>query len=105
MGAPVVETVSSEIRTENRRRSERNPYVIEAFVYSPTATEEDEKLESTSLNLSRHGVGFCIEHPLPVGAFYVIEIGLGPQKLVSEMRTVSCRRRADGMYEVGGEFI
>jgi hypothetical protein len=105
MGTSTLNSVSSELRSENRRRSERNPYVIEAFVYSPTSTDPDERIEATSLNLSRHGVGFCIEHPLPAGAFYVVEIGLGPQKLVSEMRTVSCRRRADGMYEVGGEFI
>ncbi len=88
-----------------RRRSPRKPHVIEAWIASPTATPDEERLEATSINLSRHGVAFCIKTQLPVGSYYVIEIGMGEQRMVSEVRTVSCRPGDDGMFEVGAAFV
>ena len=87
----------------DRRRSMRAPHVAESWVVSPTATSPDERVEVTSLNLSRHGVAFEVAEPLPEGAFYVIEIGVGDQRLCSEVRIISCRRNG-AIYEVGSEF-
>ena len=87
----------------DRRRSTRRPHVAEAWVASPTATRPDDKLEVTALNLSRHGVAFELPEPLPEGSFYVVEIGVGDQRLSSEVRIISCRK-VDGVYEVGAEF-
>jgi hypothetical protein len=86
-----------------RRRSTRAPHVAEAWVASPTATRPDDRLEVTALNLSRHGVAFELAKPLPEGAFFVIVIGVGEQRLSSEVRIISCRK-AGAVYEVGAEF-
>src|SRR5260221_2400157 len=88
----------------DRRRSTRTPQVVEAWIVSPTATRLDERREVQSLNLSRHGVGFEIATAMPEGSFYVMEIGVGDQRLRSEVRIISCRRGAAGVYEIGAEF-
>jgi hypothetical protein len=87
-----------------RRRTTRTPHVAEAWVCSPTATSPDERTEVQSLNLSRHGVGFELPTPLPEGTFYTIELGVGEQRLRSEVRIISCRRNDAGGYDVGAEF-
>ena len=88
---------------EDRRRSTRKPHVAEAWVASPTATSPDDRLEVTALNLSRHGVAFEVPKSLPEGAFYVVVIGVGDQRLSSEVRIISCRQ-VGAAYEVGAEF-
>ena len=90
--------------THERRRSERRPYICEAFINSPTAIDQSERMEVTAVNLSRSGVAFDCVQPLPKKAYYVIEIGMGEQRLVSEVRIVSCRPIEEGIYQVGAEF-
>lgn len=80
------------------------PHVCEAWVCSPTSTNTDDRIEVLSLNISRHGVGFEIPKPLPAGTFWVIEIGVGEQRLCSEVRLVACTKTESGLYEVGAEF-
>jgi hypothetical protein len=78
-------------RTHNRRRSERVPKVLDAWICSPTATNVmEEREEVTAVNLSRHGVGFQLDHEVPTGAFYVIQIGMGAQEVVSEAVRGGC---------------
>ena len=96
--------MSTTTLKDDRRRSLRTPHVAEAWIASPTATSTEEKKEVTALNLSRHGVGFELARPVPVGTFHVIEIEMGDQRLVSEMRIISCRAGENGTYEVGAEF-
>jgi hypothetical protein len=88
----------------NRRRSDRKPHVAEAWIASPTATTPDDRAEVSSLNISRHGVAFESNRPMPVDTFFVIEIGVGDQRLCSEVRIISCRKNDAGAYEVGAEF-
>lgn len=89
---------------EERRRSPRRPTVCEAWVRSPTDTD-DTKLEVSALDLSRHGVGFESTVPLAVHCFYWIELGIGDKQIAQEIRVTSCV--ADdlaGVYRVGGKF-
>ncbi len=88
----------------NRRRSARRPYIIEAWISSPTSRRTENRLAVTSVNLSKHGVAFRLETALAIRAYHVIEIGWGDQRLISEIRTVSCRRQPDAIYEIGAEF-
>lgn len=88
----------------DRRRSLRKPHIAEAWIVSPTATRPEEKIEVTSMNLSRHGVGFELPNPLAQASFYVMEIAVGEQRLLSEVRIISCRKLEGGTYEVGAEF-
>jgi hypothetical protein len=87
-----------------RRRSPRKPHVAEAWISSPTATSPEERIEVTSMNLSRHGIGFELARQVPEHTFYAIEIGMGEQRLVSEIRIVSCRKSDHGTWEIGAEF-
>jgi hypothetical protein len=90
--------------TVDRRRSARAAHVAEAWIASPTATSTSERIEVTSINLSRHGIGFELATPLPEHTFYSIEIAMADQRLVSEIRIVSCRKSDHGTWEVGAEF-
>jgi hypothetical protein len=89
---------------ENRRRSNRWPYVIEAWVSSPTATDPADKLEATAVNLSRHGICFDVDASLPVGCFYRIEVGIGEQRLNAEVRIISTRASGPNTYTIGAAF-
>jgi hypothetical protein len=89
----------------DRRRSDRKPLVMEAWICSPTATDRvAEREEVMSMNLSRHGVGFTAARKLPIGSFYIFEVGVGAQRLVSEVRIVSCRELTTGRSAIGAEF-
>ncbi|HEX8911217.1 MAG TPA: hypothetical protein VF796_02575 [Humisphaera sp.] len=100
--APSLEKVSPE---DERRRSKRRSHVCEAWVRSPTDTD-DSKMEVLSLDLSRHGVGFESHSPLASGCFYWIELGFGDQRIAQEIRVTSCTEvdGCPGVYRVGGEF-
>lgn len=87
-----------------RRRSTRTPHVAQAWVVSPTATRAEERREVQALNLSRHGVGFEVPTAMPIDAFFIVEIGVGEQRLQSEVRIISCKKNVAGVYEVGAEF-
>jgi hypothetical protein len=88
----------------DRRRSPRKSHIIEAWISSPTAKAEGERLEVTAIDLSKHGVAFDTLFPLPVHAFFVIEIGFGDQRLCCEIRTVSCRPMGQRLFHIGAEF-
>ena len=91
-------------RDDERRRTPRVPHVVEAWLWSPTAKDQKGRMEAVAINLSRNGVGFCVKRQLPTGAYYVIQIGLGNQQLLSEVRILTCRPIPEGQYEVGAEF-
>jgi len=93
----------SKARDRERRRSSRLPHTCEAWLSSPTATDPADRVEVTTLNLSRHGVCFEIPVPIPTGAFYVLRVGVGPQKINSEIRILFCRP-GDESFQIGAEF-
>lgn len=87
-----------------RRRSERLPHVAEAWIASPTDFDKEHRLEVTSVNLSRHGLAFSLDRPVSPGSFWVMELGLGPQRMASEIRIATCRETENGQHEIGAEF-
>ena len=87
-----------------RRRTQRYPHVVEAWISSPTAKDPTERIEVESMDLSRHGVGFESDQPVPPGTFFIMEIGVGSQRLISEIRVAYCRPIDSGRYHVGAEF-
>src|SRR3954452_9665897 len=104
MGKAVKDASRTGAPAANRRRSERTPHVVQAWVVSPTATRADERREVQALNLSRHGVGFELPTAMPVDSFFMVEIGVGEQRLRSEVRIISCKKNGAGVFEVGAEF-
>ncbi len=101
LAAPAYKTKGDE-----RRRGDRKPCVCDAWVFSPTATSEDDKIEVLGLNLSRHGVAFDVAAPLAVGSFMKIELDIGEQRIVNEIRIIRCEKSAANpvRHHVGGEF-
>jgi hypothetical protein len=90
----------------DRRRSPRVPSVIEAWLYPAGNDDADRRLDIASIDLSRHGVGFCVYRELARGSSHVVQIALGGQRLVSEVRVVFCRpfEGEPGLFQVGAEF-
>ncbi len=89
----------------DRRRSERKAYIIEASLCSPTAkNKKKERIEATSVNINRHGIAFQMDKALPIDSFYVVEVMLGEREVISEIRIISCRKAENGNYEIGAEF-
>ena len=105
MLAQTVIPPTAAVPFEERRRSVRRPTVCEAWVRSPTDTD-DTKIEVTALDLSRHGVGFESRQPLVEGCFYWIELEIGDKQIAQEVRITSCLESDDvpGVYRVGGKF-
>ena len=88
----------------DRRRSQRVPRVLDAWICSPTAIDPiNDRVEVKAVNLSRHGVGFIATHPIATGSFYSMLIVMGTQEIVSEVRIMNCRK-AGNEYEIGAEF-
>jgi hypothetical protein len=96
--------IEPTLQTPERRRSPRRPYVVEAFIISPTATNPYERREVTSINLSKHGLAFDFTEPLARATYWLIEIMLGEQRMTSEIRIISCTAIEDGIFQVGAEF-
>jgi hypothetical protein len=99
-------SVARELRRGERRRSERQPHVVQAHICcSADAALGSPRREVTSVNVSRHGIAFDFDQPLPRETRYTIEIDLyGQQRLVASIRIVSCLPIEDGMYQIGAEF-
>jgi len=95
---------STESAHDNRRRSAREPYVIQAWVSSPTASPGEAPLEALAVNLSRHGIRFDMKAPLPVGCFYMIEVGLGEHRIHTEIRVVSSHQVDTHRHSIGATF-
>lgn len=89
---------------KDRRRSERRPLVVEAWLSSPTATDPMDRQEVMSVNVSRHGVAFDRREALPVGTFHLIDLSMGEQRMRCEVRVMSCRKIDGGLFEIGAEF-
>ena len=84
-----------------RRRSQRRPHTAQAFVSSPTGGG---RTEVACFDLSKHGVGLTLTTHIPAGTFHRLELGLGEQKIVTEIHVLSCQRQDDGTFRVHAEF-
>lgn len=100
MGATAVKsTFRTSTEPDNRRRSERFPYIVEAALSTETTMFPVE-----TANLSKHGVSLIVDNEVAVGSFYLFEIAIGPKTVETEVRVVACRATEDGRFEIGAEF-
>jgi hypothetical protein len=88
-------------KSDERRRSPRREHVVEASITSPTGGPA---IKVTGVDLSKHGVGLSLGKFIPSGTFHVLTLGLGAQRIVGEIRVVSCRKQGDSVYRVHAEF-
>ena len=85
----------------DRRRSPRRPHAVEASISSPTGGPA---IGVTGVDLSRHGVGLSVAKPITAGTFHTLTLGLGAQRIVGEIKIISCRKQADATYRVHAQF-
>jgi hypothetical protein len=88
-----------------RRRSTREPVRTPGMLRSLDGGEFDRPRQVLVNNVSLHGVGFRCMERLDSELIYVIEIGVGPLHLTSQLKIVRNRVRPDGTYDIGAEFI
>jgi hypothetical protein len=98
-------TKSSEGDGIERRRSTREPVRTPGMLRSLDGGEFDRPRQVLVNNVSLHGVGFRCMERLDSDLIYVIEIGVGPLHLTSQLKIVRNRVCPDGTYDVGAEFI
>jgi hypothetical protein len=87
-----------------RRRSTREQVFTQGLLRSlaqPRATSEQVMVTDVSL----HGIGFRSAQRIAIDATFDVEIGVGPLYLSARLRVVRARLRADGTYDMGGEFF
>jgi hypothetical protein len=99
-----------------RRRLPRQTTICEARVQCPTARPRPRDLpdaadfcpydsrEVSHVNLTRHGVGFVSDRPLPIGAFQTFHLDLGGNVVTGEIRILRCEEREDEGFDVGAAF-
>ena len=92
---------STAPHTDERRRSPRREHIVEATITSPTGGPTT---EVTGVDLSKHGVGLSVGKVIAPGTFHLLTLGLGAQRMVGEIRVVSCRKQGDSLYRVHAEF-
>ena len=101
--APVVEQAPPDLRLAERRRSGRVQQMVPGWISGPAGRHTSGR-EVTILDLSLHGVGLLTDRPCDVGDRRWVLVNRGAMRLSTRMQVASCRRRDDGLYEVGGEF-
>ena len=98
---PKVMTKSTLPQPPERRRSPRRAHVVDASITSPTGGPAT---EVAGVDLSKHGVGLSVGRAIPPGTFHILTLGLGAQRIVGEIRVVSCRKQGDSVYRVHAQF-
>ena len=91
-------------RARERRRSVRWEHHTVGAVRSEGTPANAVGLQVMVVNVSLGGVGFRSPAAFDVGTRHSLRIGTGPLYLTSRFEVVSCRRRADGLFDVSGSF-
>jgi hypothetical protein len=101
MPAPRTDSVVTTPTPAERRRSRREAHVAQAIVSSPTGGS---RVEVVSMDLSKHGVRLSVNKPLATGTYQRLELGGSGQRVVREVRILSCRLQEDGSFQLHAEF-
>jgi hypothetical protein len=88
-----------------RRRSHREAVVAIGRLTPLDASDGDRALQVLVVDVSLHGCDFKSAISPRDGAFYRLDVNVGPLSLASRMRVIRIERRSDDTFEVGGEFI
>jgi hypothetical protein len=88
-----------------RRRSHRESVVAIGKLSPLDASDTTRPMQILVTDLSLHGCDFKTAVLPRDGAYYQINLSVGPLSMNSRVRVIRCTPRADGTYEVGGEFI
>jgi hypothetical protein len=85
-----------------RRRSRREPYIIDAWL-APVGRPES-RTEVVTLNISRHGVGLKLAEPLAMESAYELELMPNGKRMTMKIVICRCQPMEGGFWNVGAEF-
>ena len=88
-----------------RRRSHRETVVAIGKLIPLDPSDQTRCIQVLVTDLSLHGCDFRCAAPPRDGAFYRIEMSVGPLSLNSRLRVIRNHMRSDSTYEIGAEFV
>ncbi len=88
-----------------RRRSHRETVVAIGRLIPIDHSDEGRCIQVLITDLSLHGLDFRSAIAPRDGAFYRVEMSVGPLSLTSRLRVIRASMRSDGTYEIGAEFV
>lgn len=91
--------------TVERRRSHRENVVAIGKLIPVDASDPQRTTQVLITDLSLHGCDFRATLPPRDGAFYRIELCVGPLSLTSRLRVIRIHARNDSTFEIGAEFV
>ena len=100
-----VEQVELGEPVSDRRRSFRQERATPAWLSAATGTNKGNGFNVTIKDLSLHGVGFIADRALGKQDAHWMVIADQSLRLSTRVRIASCRRREDGLWDVGAEFF
>lgn len=86
-----------------QRTTERTQLFAAATLYTELNPDAAYKVWVTNLSLG--GVGFQTRRDYEVGQTFHIKLEAGPIDMDCALRVVWTKKNADGLFEVGGEFL
>jgi hypothetical protein len=87
-----------------RRRSRRHERATPAWLSAASGSDRGNGFNVKIKDLSLHGAGFIADRALSTRDTHWMVIADQSLRLSTRVRIVSCNKREDGLFDVGGEF-
>jgi hypothetical protein len=102
--APAVPRAASKSTFRQLRRSRRDTLVTPALLWR-FANPQGPGTRVYVFNISLGGIAFRSRTAFEPAAVHFIRLAAGPLKLEHRVRVVWCRKREEGIFDIGAEFI
>jgi hypothetical protein len=89
----------------DRRRSARKASNLPAWLSDQSGGRRPQQQRVTVTDMSMHGVGFVASEKVEIGATHWIVVAADQLHLSTRLKIIFSRQRADGTWDVGGEFF
>ena len=90
---------------QEQRVTERVKLIAAATLYTELTPRPGDGHKVWVTNISLGGVAFKTSRVYEVGTRYHLRLDAGPIDMSAPIRIVWFRRKADGIFEVGSEFV
>jgi hypothetical protein len=101
---PTLEERAETLEINDRRRRPRLLSKTSGWVFLGDDDHAPAR-EIVVSDVSRLGAGFVADTELQVGFVCRLRIGFGPRRLARRMKVNYCRKKEDGTFAIGGEFV
>jgi hypothetical protein len=102
--APTLEERAETLEIDDRRRRPRLLSKTTGWVFLGDDDHAPAR-EIVVSDVSRLGSGFIADTELQIGFVCRLRIGFGPRRLARRLKVTYCRKKEDGTFAIGGEFV